>query len=99
MEEQIASVNSTTKQHVRALLQLGWTHQRIARELKVATELVLRYASLKRDASASTDLHSGQSVKDDRVEQLRPLARVLLIQARRSLARQSLANPLDARLT
>lgn len=43
-------LNASTQQQVRALLHIGWSHRRIARELHVNRETVMRYKRLDRGA-------------------------------------------------
>jgi Helix-turn-helix domain len=83
-------LKTSTREEITRLLQLGWRHRRIARELKVDRGTVSRYArSAPPVSSAPGDRErwlSCDEEHDPHVEQLRPLARVLLLQARREMA-------------
>ena len=81
-------LKTSTRQEILRLVQLGWTHRRIARELKVDRGTVSRYArSATPSATADRQLRPPcYEDHDPHVEQLRPLARVLLLQARREMA-------------
>lgn len=99
-------LNESTQRGIARLLQLGWSHRRIARGLKVDRETVARNArqALPGGVAARRSLRAGRMAapthsvglvrsaddvipdRDGDVEQLRPLARVLLLQARAELA-------------
>ena len=48
-------LQTTTQQQVRTLLELGWSHRRIARELAIHRETVGRYARLEESEPAKAD--------------------------------------------
>jgi len=80
-------LKTSTRQEILRLVQLGWTHRRIARELKVDRGTISRYARLA-TPGATADRPLWPPCYEDHdpyVEQLRPLARVLLLQARREM--------------
>ena len=49
-----------SQQHIRALLELGWSHRRIAREVGVHRETVGRYAQWLRAKPANPIAGSGE---------------------------------------
>lgn len=54
----------TTQHQVETLLELGWAHRRIARELGVHRETVGRYARLREAKPANVIAGSGSSDED-----------------------------------
>src|SRR6266487_3083143 len=84
-------LKTSTQGEIMWLLQLGWSHRRIARELKLDRGAVSRYA---RSAlpSAIADREPCLSCceeHDPHVEQPRPLACVLLLHARLEMAAEA----------
>ena len=84
-------LKTSTREEIMRLLQLRWSHRRIARELKVDRGTVPRYArSASPGATADRELClSCHEEHDLDVELLRPLARVLLLPSGRYRVRRS----------
>jgi IS30 family transposase len=92
-------LKASTREEIMRLLQVGWSHRQIAHELKVDRGTVSRYArSAPPSSSAPADRErwlSSREEHDPLVEQLRPLARVLLLQARRDIAARAVRRAAD----